>query len=87
MSFGRICGDKYGKKLMNTATKTGIDAEKTASNRVIRKTAEATLDLIGNKIAGAINTASKSTNKEKDETMKHKKFTYHQIKFNKLLML
>ena len=27
--------DKYGKKLMDTATKTGIDAAKTASKRVV----------------------------------------------------
>ena len=36
---------------MDTATKTGIDAAKTASKRVVQKTAEATEDLIGNKIA------------------------------------
>ena len=28
LSFGRKFGDKYGKKLMNTATKTGINAAK-----------------------------------------------------------
>ena len=28
MSFARKIGDKYGKKLMNTATKTGINAAK-----------------------------------------------------------
>ena len=36
---------------MDTATKTGIDAAKTASKRVAQKTAEATGDLIGNEIA------------------------------------
>ena len=40
---------KYGKKLMATAAKTGVDAAKTASKRVVQKTAEATSDLIGNK--------------------------------------
>ena len=44
-------GDKYGEKLMDTATKLGIDAAKTASKRVVQKTAEATGDLIGNAIA------------------------------------
>ena len=39
---------------MDTATKTGIDAAKTASKRVVQKTAEATGDLIGNKIADKI---------------------------------
>ena len=39
------------KKIMDTATKTGIDAAKTASKRVVQKTAQATVDLIWNKIA------------------------------------
>ena len=41
LSFARKSGDRYGKKLMDTATKTGIDAAKTASKRVVQKTAEA----------------------------------------------
>ena len=36
---------------MDTATKTGIDAAKTASKRVVQKTSEATGNLIRNKIA------------------------------------
>ena len=39
---------------MNTATKTGIHATKTASKRVVQKNAEATGDLIGNKMADQI---------------------------------
>ena len=31
LSFARKFGDKYGKKLMDTAPKPGIDAAKTAS--------------------------------------------------------
>ena len=58
-------GDKYGKKLMDTAVKTGVDAEKTTSNRVVQKTAEATGDLIANKIADKINSVGKSKNKQK----------------------
>ena len=49
MSFARKFGDKYGKKLGDIATKTGIDAAKTASKQVVQKTAEAAGDLIGNK--------------------------------------
>ena len=45
MSFARKFGDKYGKKSMGTATKTGLDAAKTASKRVVQKTAEAKGDL------------------------------------------
>ena len=46
LSFARIFGDKYGKKLKDTETKTRIDSAKTASKRVVQKTAEATGDLI-----------------------------------------
>ena len=38
LSFVRKYGDKYGKKLMDTATKTEIDAAKTASKRVVEET-------------------------------------------------
>ena len=34
LSFAIKFGDKYGKKVMNTATKTGMDAAKTPSKRV-----------------------------------------------------
>ena len=54
LSFARKFGDKYGKKLIDTATKTGMDAVKTASKRVVQKTEEATEDLMGNKIADKI---------------------------------
>ena len=36
--FARKFGDKYVKKLMDTATKTGVDATKTAWERVVQKT-------------------------------------------------
>ena len=52
--FARKFGDKYGKKLMDTATKIGIDASKTASKRLVQKTAETRGDLIGNKIVDKI---------------------------------
>ena len=58
-------GDKYGKELMDTATKTGIDVAKTASKRVVQTTAEATGDLIGNKISDKFTSVGKSKNKEK----------------------
>ena len=67
LSFARKCGDKYGTKLMDTATKTGIDAAKTASKRVVQKTAEATGDLIGNKIADKITSIGKLKEKEKNK--------------------
>ena len=58
---------------MDTATKTGIDAAKIASKRVIQKTAEAAGDLIGNKIADKITSLGKTKSKEKE---KEEKETY-----------
>ena len=49
---------------MDTATKTGIDAAKTASKRVVQNTAEATGDLIGNKIADIITSIGKLKEKK-----------------------
>ena len=60
----KIC-DKYGKKLKDTAIKTGKDAAKTVSERVGQKTPEATGDLIGNKIADKITSVGKIKCKEK----------------------
>ena len=68
LSFARKFGDKYGKKIIDAATKTGIDAAETASKRVVQKTAEATADLIGNKIADKITSIGKT--KEKENTNK-----------------
>ena len=67
LSFSRKFGDKSGKKLMDTATKTGIDAIKTASKRVVQKTAKATGDLIGKKIADKIISLVKTKSKEKED--------------------
>ena len=50
---------------MDTVTKTGIDAAKTASKTVVQKTAEATGDLTGNKIADEITSIGKPKEKEK----------------------
>ena len=52
---------------MNAATKTGTDVAKTASKRVIQKTAEATGDLIRNKIADKITSLGKTKSTEKED--------------------
>ena len=65
MSFARKCGDKYGKKLIDIATKNGVDAERTASKRLVQKTAEVTGDLIRNKIVDKIISVGKSKEKER----------------------
>ena len=49
LSYARKFGDEYDKILINTATKVGIDAAKTASKRAVQKIAQATGDLTGKK--------------------------------------
>ena len=73
LSFARTFRDKYGKKLMNTTTKTGMDAAKTASKRVVQKTVEATGELTGNKIADKIT----SIGKPKEKKNKRNRRNFH----------
>ena len=56
LSFAKNMGlsYKYGQKLLDSAKKSTTDAIRTASKRAIQKTAEASSDLIGNKIADKI---------------------------------
>ena len=97
LTFARNFGGKYGKKLMNTAIKTGTnfnskygkkltdtaikkgkDFAKIAGKKLVHKSAEATGDLVGNKIAGKITSMGRSkelgpavkprSKKEEDET-------------------
>ena len=65
--FTRKLGNKYGKTLMDTGTKTGLDPVKTTSKRVVQKTAEATRDLTGNKIIDKITSIGKPKEKETKE--------------------
>ena len=77
--MGKSLSNKHGQKLLDSAKKCTTDAIKTASKRAIQKTAEATGDLIGNKIADKIISVSKKPAKElhnndKDvEVIAHKK--------------
>ena len=63
-NIGKNLNNKYSKKLLDTAKKSTTDAIKTTSKRVIQKTAQATGDLISNKIADKIVSASKKSNKK-----------------------
>ena len=87
LSFARTFGDKYEKKLMDTAIKTGLDPAKPASKREFQKTAEAAGNLIGNKIADKITSVGKSKYKAKKyETNKIEEIYIPPEKKNKLLM-
>ena len=90
MTFARSMNNKYGKKLVDTAKKSPTDAIKTASKKAIQKTAEATADLMGNKVADKITSVSKkksnSNNDDDVELATSKKDVHHLKKDNKLLM-
>ena len=53
--------NKLGQKLLDCAKKSTTDAIKPASKKTIQKAAEATGDLIGNKIADKITNISKKS--------------------------
>ena len=84
--------NKYSQKCLDTAEKSITDAIKNASKRSIKKIAEATDDLIGNKTVDKIASVSKKTQNNKSEedsdSLKdvEKKDTYFQKKGKKLLM-
>ena len=77
-NMGKSVSNKYGQKLLDGTKKSTTDTIKTASKRVIQKTAEATGELIGNKIADKTTSMSKksSNNNNNDEDVEltiHKK--------------
>ena len=60
-NIGKSLSSKYGQNFLDSVKKSTADAYciETASKRAIQKTAEATGDLIGNKIADKITSVSK----------------------------
>ena len=53
-NIGKNLSNKYSLKLLDSTKNYIIDAIKTTSKRSIQETAEATGDLVGNKIAAKI---------------------------------
>ena len=79
-NIGKSLSNKYGQKLLfgqkllDSAKKPTTDAIKTVSKKAIQKTAEATSELIGNKIADKMTSVSKKkSTKELIVMMKQKK--------------
>ena len=81
MSFARSMSNKYGKKLVDTAKKSTTDAIKTASKRAIQKTAEATDDLVGNKVADKITSVSKKSTKKLPTIDEDAELTTHKKRY------
>ena len=60
-NMGKSLSNKYGQKLLDGAKKYTTEAIKITSKRAIQKTAEATGNLIGTKIADKIISVSKKS--------------------------
>ena len=58
-NMGKSLSNKYGLKRLDSTEKSTTDDIKTSSKKAIQKTAEATVDLIGKKIADKITSVSK----------------------------
>ena len=56
--------NKYGKKILDNSLSAGKDFAKIAGKKVLTKSAEATGDLIGNKVADRITKEQKNKNKQ-----------------------
>ena len=67
---GTNFNSKYGKKLTDTTIKTGKDFATIAGTEIVHKSAEATADLIGNKIADKINSMGRSKEEVKPTSKK-----------------
>ena len=64
MSFARTFSDKYSKSLMDKGIDVSKKFAKTAGKNILKKTAKANGDLMGNKIADKITSASKKSHDE-----------------------
>ena len=74
---------KYSQKIVDHGKQSAIDALKTVYKRAIQKTAEATGDLIRNKIADKIARVSKTSprnNSETSEEVLKKKCIYPKLR-------
>ena len=74
MSFARNFSDKYSKSLMDKVIDVSRKFAKTAGKKILEETAKATGDLIGNKIADKITSASKISHDEVDNEIPKERY-------------
>ena len=68
-NISKMFSGKYNQIILDHAKKSPADALETTSKRIIQKTAEATGDLIGNKITNKIARVSKNSRQNNWETV------------------
>ena len=61
--------NKYGRKILGKSIDAGKDFAKIAGKKVLTKSAEATGDLIGNKIADRITKSTRNKDQKEDDTI------------------
>ena len=66
IDVGKKYGKKYGNKLLDNSISAGKDFAKIAGKKVLTKSAEATGDMIGNKIADRITKNTRNKNQKED---------------------
>ena len=59
--------DKYGRKILDKSMDAGKDFAKIATKKVLHKSAEATGEMIGNKIADRITKSSRNNAQKEDD--------------------
>ena len=67
MDVSKKYGKKYGNKLLDSSVSAGKDFAKIAGKKVLTKCAEATGDMIGNKIADKITKSSRNKAQKEDD--------------------
>ena len=76
MSFARNFSDKYSKSLMDKGINASKKFAKTTGKKILKETAKATGDLIGNKIADKITSASKKSRDEVNNEITKERYIY-----------
>ena len=80
-NIGKNLSNKYSQENIDTAKKFATDAIKTASQQAIQKTAEATGDLVGKKIADKITSISKKSTKKLPPIDEDAELTTHKKRY------
>ena len=71
-NVGKSMKKKYGKKILDNSLSAGKDSAKIAGKKVLTKSAEATGDLIGNKIADRITKSARNKEQKEDDRIMEK---------------
>ena len=83
-TISKSSSDKYGQKLLDHAKRSATDSVKTLLKRGTQKKAEATGDLIGNKIDDKITRVAKASPKNSsdanEEEIKKEKYIYPELR-------